>query len=307
MVRARFCVDFFNYYSRSKISTHPPNMARQNFIGLVVSQGKMNKTVKVRVQTKGYDKRVHKEVLKRKDYLVHDEGNLCKEGDIVRIESIPKITERKYFAVAQIKVNKGQQFAAYQELAKKKVQREEEQKLTQFFERRNQYEKVVNKIEDLKKLDQLTKAYQNADAEKRLDLLLQINEIKQRYNITSWPSTQPLMSIGVNETAEKVYDSISLLDEAEFEKSIVDWRLAHIREILDEMMSEEWAEWRAQILEGKVSERSAEHTKRNILRKWVLDPKNDLPWATEEYLLDAENLLFEQPASAPEGVTDPKI
>ena len=67
-------------------------MAKQNFIGLVVSQGKMAKTVKVRVQRKVYDTRIHKEVIKRKDYLVHDEGNLCKEGDVVRIESIPKLS-----------------------------------------------------------------------------------------------------------------------------------------------------------------------------------------------------------------------
>ena len=79
---------------------------------------KNDKTVKVRVQGRVYDKRVDKEILTRKDYLVHDEGSICKEGDIVRIESIPKISKRKAFAIAEIKVNKGQQFAAYEEMAK---------------------------------------------------------------------------------------------------------------------------------------------------------------------------------------------
>ena len=81
----------------------------------------MTKTVKVRVQGRVYDKRVDKEILTRKDYLVHDEGSICKEGDIVRIESIPKISKRKAFAIAEIKVNKGQQFAAYEEMAKNKL------------------------------------------------------------------------------------------------------------------------------------------------------------------------------------------
>lgn len=83
-------------------------MARQNFIGVVLTQGKMAKTVKVRVQGKVFDKRIGKEILTRKDFLVHDEGDICKEGDLVRIESIPKRSKRKAFAIAEIKVNKGQ-------------------------------------------------------------------------------------------------------------------------------------------------------------------------------------------------------
>lgn len=35
-------------------------MARQNFLGLVVSQGKMSKTVKVRVQRKAFDRVINK-------------------------------------------------------------------------------------------------------------------------------------------------------------------------------------------------------------------------------------------------------
>ena len=62
-----------------------------------------DKTVKVRVQGRVYDKRVDKEILTRKDYLVHDEGSICKEGDIVRIESIPKISKEKLLLLPKLK------------------------------------------------------------------------------------------------------------------------------------------------------------------------------------------------------------
>ena len=126
-------------------------MARQNFIGVVLTQGKMAKTVKVRVQGKVFDKRIGKEILTRKDFLVHDEGDICKEGDLVRIESIPKRSKRKAFAIAEIKVNKGQQFAAYEEMAKQQVKLDEEQHAKQFIENRNEFSKIITKLEDLKR------------------------------------------------------------------------------------------------------------------------------------------------------------
>ena len=77
-------------------------MARQNFRGRHFPR-KNDKTVKVRVQGRVYDKRVDKEILTRKDYLVHDEGSICKEGDIVRIESIPKISKEKLLLLPKLK------------------------------------------------------------------------------------------------------------------------------------------------------------------------------------------------------------
>jgi len=38
----------------------------------------------------------------RKDYLVHDEGELCSMGDIVRIEACRPLSARKHFAIAEI-------------------------------------------------------------------------------------------------------------------------------------------------------------------------------------------------------------
>lgn len=240
-------------------------MARQNFVGLVVSQGKMNKTVKVRVQTKAYDKRVHKEVIQRKDYLVHDEGNLCKEGDIVRIETIPKISARKYFAIAEIKVNKGQQFALYETFAKEKVAQQEQAKITEFLQKRKESENTIEKVEDLKSLDRISKAIQSPEADKQA-LLDQINEIKQKYGITSWPSPEPVLKLEVNEVSRDL--------------SVVENRIAHIKQILDKFMSSEFAAQRQEVLASlnKNAEDLQPHTIKNILRKYVLDPRNEVPF-----------------------------
>lgn len=243
-------------------------MVRQNFIGLVVSQGKMQKTVKVRVQTRDYDKKVHKEVLKRKDYLVHDEGSLCKEGDIVRIESIPKISSRKYFAIAEIKVDKGQQFELYQQLAKEKLVQEEQQLMEKVLGQRNQTEHVINKVEDLKVLDRLANKFQsnNSNEVDKEFLIEEINKIKQKYNINSWPTIEPVLDLQINEDSKDL--------------SILDNRVNNIKNILDKLMSEEYSQSRNQILTA-VSKQSIESLKpniqRNMLRKFVLDPRNECP------------------------------
>ncbi|CUM45555.1 uncharacterized protein AC631_05298 [Debaryomyces fabryi] len=241
-------------------------MAKQNFIGLVISQGKMLKTVKVRVQTKAYDTKVHKEVIKRKDYLVHDEGNLCKEGDIVRIQAIPKISARKYFAIADIKINKGQQFALYESLAKEKVAKEETEKIQQFLERRKEYENTITQVEDLKKLDKLSNTFQSDPSADREFLLNEINTIKEKYNIKSWPSTEPVLKLEVNEAAKDL--------------TILQNRVDNIKIILDKLMGEEYSSHRQQILSG-LSKTPVEElkpfTQKNILRKFILDPRNECP------------------------------
>lgn len=241
-------------------------MARQNFIGLVVSQGKMQKTVKVRVQTKTYDKQVHKEVLRRKDYLVHDEGNLCKEGDIVRIEAIPKISARKYFAIAEVKVNKGQQFALYEKLAKEKVTQEQDEKIGQFLEKRKELESTITQIQDLRKLDQLHASFENNKDVDRDFLLNEIETIKKKYNIKSWPSSEPVLRLEISEESKDL--------------SSIENRHAHIQTILQKLMSEEYTPQREQILSqlSKANNNDLKrHTIKNILRKYVLDPKNKCP------------------------------
>lgn len=246
-------------------------MARQNFVGVVVSQGKMNKTVKVRVQTKGYDKRVHKEIFGKKDYLVHDEGNICREGDLVRIESIPKISSRKYFAVAEIKVNKGSQFELYESLAKKRIQKDDQDRAVAFLARRSEFESVVTKISDLRQLDKISRLYPNSTEEDRAGLVQQINEIKEKYGIHSWPSTEPVLDTQIAKDTK----DLSLLEN----------RIANIKFILDKLMSEELIEQKNQILEqvtgGKYGsiDTIKPAIQKNMLRKYVLDTSNNLPFA----------------------------
>ncbi|KAJ2480534.1 hypothetical protein EV174_003704 [Coemansia sp. RSA 2320] len=60
------------------------------------------KTVKVRVPKRVMNHHVQKEVLLHKNYLVHDELDQCKLGDVVRIEHCRKVSKRKSFAVAEI-------------------------------------------------------------------------------------------------------------------------------------------------------------------------------------------------------------
>lgn len=241
-------------------------MAKTNFIGLVVSQGKMAKTVKVRVQTKAYDKKVHKDIIKRKDYLVHDEGNICKEGDIVRIEAIPKISARKYFAIAEIKINKGQQFARYESAAKEKVFEEETQKLQQFMDRRKEFENTITKVSDLRLLDQISNTLQSDPSADREHLLKEINAIKEKYNIKSWPTTEPILNLEVTEASKDL--------------SILENRIANIKVIVEKLMSDELKTERENILMNLTKSPISEikpFTQRNILRKYILNPKNECP------------------------------
>lgn len=241
-------------------------MARQNFIGLVVSQGKMHKTVKVRVQSKTYDKKINKDVLRRKDYLVHDEGNLCKEGDIVRIEAIPKISARKYFAIAEIKVDKGQQFALYETLAKKKVAEEEKSLVNEFINRRNELESTINKVEDLKILDRIVNKAKSSSESDRENLIKEINEIKQKYNIKSWPNVEPVLDLEISQASKDL--------------SIIENRYIHIHKILETLMSPEYNDKKVEIL-TQVSKKEIDQLKpnvqKNLLRKFILDPKNECP------------------------------
>ncbi|ODV58086.1 mitochondrial 37S ribosomal protein uS17m [Ascoidea rubescens DSM 1968] len=104
----------------------------------------MNKTVKVRVQQKVFNKKINKDTLTRKDFLVHDEGNICKEGDLVRIENCRPLSKRKSFAIAEIKDNTGTKFEKYQKLAKEKVEKEENLRTREFMRKRIEFQELSN-------------------------------------------------------------------------------------------------------------------------------------------------------------------
>ncbi|CDS11206.1 Putative 30S ribosomal protein S17 [Lichtheimia ramosa] len=74
---------------------------RQNFIGMVVGNA-MQKTVKVKVTRSKLHPIVLKTIKSHKNYLVHDENQLCGLGDVVRIEACRPLSKNKHFTVAEI-------------------------------------------------------------------------------------------------------------------------------------------------------------------------------------------------------------
>ena len=185
-------------------------MARQNFVGMVVSQGKMQKTVKVRVETKVFNKRINKEMLHRKDYLVHDEGEISREGDLVRIEATRPLSKRKFFAIAEILRNKGQQFAQFEKEAKLNVAREEELKSREFLARRELLEKTnygagSTLLNDIRKIQEVLNKGESPE---------ELSEIKARYGITEFTkdTLKQLLKLNVSELEEKIVAQRSKID-----------------------------------------------------------------------------------------------
>ncbi|SSD62036.1 related to 37S ribosomal protein S17, mitochondrial [Saccharomycodes ludwigii] len=105
----------------------------------------MMKTVKVRVESKVFNNKINKYLFYRKDYLVHDEGEVSREGDLVRIEATRPLSKRKFFSIAEILRNKGQQFAAFEREAKVQVANEENVKTEAFLQKRNQSDSTLLK------------------------------------------------------------------------------------------------------------------------------------------------------------------
>ncbi len=70
-------------------------------IGVAVST-KSKKTVIVSVQIKYHHSKYVKTLIKSKRYMVHDEKELCKEGDIILIEKTSPISRCKTWLVKKI-------------------------------------------------------------------------------------------------------------------------------------------------------------------------------------------------------------
>ncbi|QXM24033.1 30S ribosomal protein S17 [Elioraea tepida] len=73
-------------------------MPKRVLTGRVVSD-KMDKTVTVLVERRVMHPIYKKFIRRSKRYAAHDEANLCKEGDIVRIEECRPISKRKTWQV----------------------------------------------------------------------------------------------------------------------------------------------------------------------------------------------------------------
>jgi len=73
-------------------------MPKRVLIGRVVSD-KMDKTVTVLVERRVMHPIYKKFIRRSKMYAAHDEANLCREGDVVRIEECRPISKRKTWQV----------------------------------------------------------------------------------------------------------------------------------------------------------------------------------------------------------------
>ena len=75
-------------------------MPKRVLTGRVVSD-KMDKTVTVLVERRVMHPLYKKFIRRSKKYAAHDEANLCKEGDAVRIEECRPISKRKTWLVIE--------------------------------------------------------------------------------------------------------------------------------------------------------------------------------------------------------------
>ena len=132
--------------------------------------------------------------------------------------------------------------------------------------KKEQSQAIISQVEDLRKLDQIHQQFQsNPEADKDL-LVEEINKIKAKYNIKSWPSTEPILSLELNQ------------DEADMTE--VEKRAKNIKTILEKVMGPEHTEFRERVLAEKARAPVANlkpFTQKNILRKFILDPRNECP------------------------------
>lgn len=165
-------------------------MVRQSFTGLVISQGKMNKTIKVRVKKIKYNRVVHKDIVEYKDFMVHDELNKCQEGDVVRIQYVRPLSAKKRFAVAQIMKYKGTEWMKYQADAPQQVAEEELQKLQQYNTERLERSRLAGGNVEVQELELLQRhfAWGGQDPKK-------VEEVQAKYGITSWPPTNKVLEL----------------------------------------------------------------------------------------------------------------
>jgi small subunit ribosomal protein S17 len=76
-------------------------MPKRVLTGTVVSD-KTNKTVVVKVERKVKHPLYGKIIRRSKKYHAHDEGNVCKEGETVRIEECAPISKLKTWRVLDV-------------------------------------------------------------------------------------------------------------------------------------------------------------------------------------------------------------
>jgi len=81
-------------------TTDTKTTGRRVLTGNVVSD-KMDKSAVVEVVRTVKHRRYHKYVKRRKTYLVHDETNSCKVGDLVQIQESRPLSRRKRWIILE--------------------------------------------------------------------------------------------------------------------------------------------------------------------------------------------------------------
>ncbi|MBR3898061.1 MAG: 30S ribosomal protein S17 [Bacilli bacterium] len=74
---------------------------RQELVGKVVS-AKNDKTITVLVETHKMDRKYGKRVKYSKKYAAHDEQNVAKVGDIVRIAETRPLSKTKHYRLVKV-------------------------------------------------------------------------------------------------------------------------------------------------------------------------------------------------------------
>lgn len=80
-------------------------MNSSNLTGVVFSK-KMSKTVIVKITKMVKHKKYQKYIKKTTKYFVHDENNICKEGDTIAFKKTAPISKKKHWAIIS-KIEKG--------------------------------------------------------------------------------------------------------------------------------------------------------------------------------------------------------
>ena len=77
------------------------NENKREIIGIVVSD-KADKTITVKVETYKKDPKYGKRVKYSKKYAAHDENNIAKVGDIVRVVETKPLSKTKRYSLVEV-------------------------------------------------------------------------------------------------------------------------------------------------------------------------------------------------------------
>jgi small subunit ribosomal protein S17 len=208
--------------------------------------------------------------MKRKNYLVHDEGNIAREGDIVRIEACRPLSASKHFAIAEIRKNKGSQFAKYDEIAKQQVLIEENEKTKEFLSKRERTETEIKEnsslISDLSLIHKGATTPEGSLSEEDTEKIL---KLKEKYGIKSWPPQSEALQLEIQSLKSKVDSLREVIDfvEPTLEILLQDQHKEKVDEVLKEFTKKE-------------PETLKKNIRKNLLRKYLL---NNPEFAKEDF------------------------